>query len=190
MSLVMETMKRTEVMVFDRIERPLYRDDLYPLDRIRDHFQFRFATRAVPSATSSSAPRMETVVQFRKRSSEDENVVGDDWQEQRFVATGKKSRTTKGTKRKRDVRPINDAGAESGAEGGTPTPAKRARAKPQATAGVKPKAKAKAKVKAKAKAKAKGKAKDKTAARRCTPVVAMPRTNGGKRKKGETVRAV
>ena len=92
-------MKNTTVVVFETIERPDYRQDLFGLDHIRSHFQFRFMTD----------DQGEVVVQYRKRSSDAVSVEGDQWREERFNA--KKTVSRKARKKvptPRDIKHINN----------------------------------------------------------------------------------
>ena len=132
---MMRTMKGTQAMVFDKIERPEYRNDLQPLDSIRKHFQFRFRYIAVVDEEKTAAAqkkadeegkeektekkqvekimKWEPLVQYRRQSSDEEEVEGDPWVQEQFVFTGKKSKSTKKPKRERKILDDDDDEVDS-----------------------------------------------------------------------------
>ena len=116
MAEMMSEMKNTKVIVFDKIERPEYRIELRPLHgHIKQYFQFRFCKRPIPlptitvisSSTSSTIGKeqWEVVVEYRKRSSDKEEVEGDPWMAERFIPTGKQTKKVAKVKRKREDAP-------------------------------------------------------------------------------------
>ena len=84
--ILMQTMSNTTVIVFDKIDRPEYRQDLYQLDFIKSHFQFTFV---------KNKDNGEVTVRYRRRSSDEKEVKGDSWYEETFVPKKTVSRKQK-----------------------------------------------------------------------------------------------
>ena len=106
---LMREMKATVPVVFTAIERPPYRIDLHPLETIKKHFQFRFVRKERTTVTLSegkeeAVTQKETVVEFRLRSSDQEDVPGDPWWRQSFAERSTESKSLPKKKREREVR--------------------------------------------------------------------------------------
>jgi hypothetical protein len=99
-------MKNTVPVVFNKIERPEYRTDLWPLETIKKHFQFRFKRETTITINDSKEETVtnKTVVQFRLRSSDKEDVKDDPWKEQGFAEKQTESRTLARKRKVRDIR--------------------------------------------------------------------------------------
>jgi len=85
---LMKEMKNTAPIILTNIERPEYRNDLFPLETvtIKKHFQFRFVrveqtTLSLSAEGKGEAKTIVTAVtvEYRLRSSDEEVVEGDQW---------------------------------------------------------------------------------------------------------------
>jgi hypothetical protein len=163
-------MKNTVPVVFNKIERPEYRTDLWPLETIKKHFQFRFKRETTITINNSQEETVtnKTVIQFRLRSSDQEDVPSDPWKEQAFAEKKTESRTLARKRKRRDIRVKVEPGlslslssSDSAAIDGNRERAIKLQAMGSETSTKPTRARAKAKGKAKAKAtpKASGKGK-------------------------------
>jgi hypothetical protein len=105
---LMKEMKATVPIIFDKIERPAYRVDLFPLETIKKHFQFRFVQKTTVTigeeGKDPEAATKETVVEFRLRSSDEDDVPGDPWWQQSFAEKATMSKVLARKKRQRETK--------------------------------------------------------------------------------------
>ena len=120
---LMREMKNTTPIVLQSIERPEFRNDLIPLETIKKHFQFRFVRvqQHITLSDGKEEAKAVTAVEYRRNSSDEEEVEGDPWKREFFNEAGTVSKKQP-KKRAERVVSVKQEPIDGGCSGGECAP--------------------------------------------------------------------